>query len=76
MVINSNGVIIRIRADEVSTLGRTTPGVKIMKVEKGNRIVSFAKVVDEDSAQKPVDKKAKPKDPIVGADGSEQLTLV
>ena len=77
MVINSNGVIIRIRADEVSTLGRTTQGVKIMKVEKGNRIVSFAKVIDEESALKPVDKKAKaPKDPNVGADGSEQLTLV
>ena len=77
MVINSNGVIIRIRADEVSTLGRTTQGVKIMKVEKGNRIVSFAKVVDEDSAKKPTDiKKKAPKDPNVGADGSEQLTLV
>ena len=76
MVINSNGVIIRIRADEVSTLGRTTQGVKIMKVEKGNRIVSFAKVVDEDSAKKPTDKKDKPKDPNVGADGNEQLTLV
>ncbi len=77
MVINSNGVIIRIRADEVSTLGRTTQGVKIMKVEKGNRIVSFAKVVDEDSAKKPSEKpKASKKDPNVGADGSEQLTLV
>ena len=77
MVINSNGVIIRIRADEVSTLGRTTQGVKVMKVEKGNRIVSFAKVVDEDSAKKPTDvKKKAPKDPNVGADGSEQLTLV
>jgi hypothetical protein len=48
-----------------------------MKVEKGNRIVSFAKVVDEDSAKKPTDiKKKAPKDPNVGADGSEQLTLV
>lgn len=74
MVINSNGVIIRIRADEVSTLGRTTQGVKIMKVEKDNRIVSFAKVIDEESAQKPTD--AAPKDPNVGADGNEQLTLV
>ena len=76
MVINSNGVIIRIRADEVSTLGRTTQGVKIMKVEKGNRIVSFATVVDEESARKPSDNKKAPKDPNVGADGSEQLTLV
>ena len=73
MVINSNGVIIRIRADEVSTLGRTTQGVKVMKVEKDNRIVSFAKVVDEESAQKPSEE---PKDPNVGADGNEQLTLV
>jgi hypothetical protein len=48
-----------------------------MKVEKGNRIVSFAKVVDEDSAKKPSEKpKASKKDPNVGADGSEQLTLV
>jgi DNA gyrase subunit A len=76
MVINSNGVIIRIRADEVSTLGRTTQGVKVMKVEKGNRIVSMAKVVDEESAKKPSDKKAKAKDPNVGEDGNEQLTLV
>jgi hypothetical protein len=46
-----------------------------MKVDKGNHIVSFAKVVDEDSAQKPTDGK-EPKDPNVGEDGSEQLTLV
>jgi DNA gyrase subunit A len=53
MVINSNGVIIRIRANEVSTSGRTTQGVKVMKVDGENRIVAFAKVVDEESAEKP-----------------------
>jgi len=52
MVINSNGVIIRIRANEVSTSGRTTQGVKVMKVDGENRIVAFAKVVDEESAEK------------------------
>ena len=81
MVINSNGVIIRIRANEVSTSGRTTQGVKIMKVEKDNRIVSFAKVVDEEDAENGKSAKgAKGKDvknenPNVGSDGSEQLTL-
>lgn len=49
MIINSSGVIIRIRAKEVSTSGRTTQGVKIMKVDDDDRIVSFAKVVDKDS---------------------------
>lgn len=74
MVINSNGVIIRIRANEVSTSGRTTQGVKVMKVEKGNRIVSFAKVVDEDAAEKKAEA-AEKKDPNVGADGNQQLTI-
>ena len=54
MLINSNGVIIRIRAEEISTSGRTTQGVKIMKVEEDSHIVSLAKVVDdEENAQKP-----------------------
>ena len=68
MLINSNGVIIRIRANEISKSGRTTQGVKIMKVESGDEIVSFAKVLDEDDASKPMIKKEK-------AD-SEQMTLV
>lgn len=74
MVINSNGVIIRIKANEVSKSGRTTQGVKIMRVESGNRIVSFAKVVDEDDAEstKPVENQ----NPNVGDDGNEQMTLV
>ena len=73
MVINSNGIIIRIRAGEVSKSGRTTQGVKVMKVEKGNRIVSFAKVVDEDDAVTPA---VSEKNPNIGEDGNEQMTLV
>ena len=77
MVINSNGVIIRIRANEVSTSGRTTQGVKIMKVEKDNRIVSFAKVIDEEDAEAKSGKGGKKdKKSNVGADGNEQMTLV
>lgn len=54
MLINSNGVIIRIRAEEIAKSGRTTQGVKIMKVEEDSHIVSLAKVVDdEENAQKP-----------------------
>lgn len=73
MVINSNGVIIRIRASEVSTSGRTTQGVKVMKVDKGNLIVSFAKVVDEENATKTSEGD---KNPNIGNDGNEQMTLI
>lgn len=65
MLINSNGVIIRIRAEEISKSGRTTQGVKIMKVEEDSHIVSLAKVVDdEENAQKPKVSEKK-KSPIV-----------
>ena len=73
LMINSNGVIIRIRAGEVSKLGRATQGVKIMKVEEGTKIVSMAKVIkeDEEEEEKPAKKaKAEPKE-----ETDEQLTL-
>lgn len=47
MLINSDNVIIRIRAKDVSRSGRTTQGVKIMKVNKGQEIVAFAKVLED-----------------------------
>ena len=73
LMINSNGVIIRIRAEEVSKLGRATQGVKIMKVEEGTKIVSMAKVIKEDEEEeaKPAKKaKAEPKE-----ETDEQLSL-
>ena len=53
LMINSDGIIIRIRASEVSILGRATQGVKIMKVDEGSKIVAIAKAIrdDEEEAQ-------------------------
>ncbi|PKM84701.1 MAG: DNA gyrase subunit A [Firmicutes bacterium HGW-Firmicutes-11] len=45
LLINSDGIIIRIRADEVSKLGRATQGVKIMRVAEDSNIISMAKVI-------------------------------
>ncbi|MGI6176867.1 MAG: DNA gyrase subunit A [Eubacterium sp.] len=47
-LINSDGIIIRIRASEVSVLGRATQGVKIMKVADGTKIVAMAKAIKDD----------------------------
>ncbi|MBE6036170.1 MAG: DNA gyrase subunit A [Clostridiales bacterium] len=81
MLINSEGVIIRIPASEVSRLGRATQGVKIMRVEDDANIIAMAKVARDDSededgspeppAQEAPAKKGKAKD----AD-SDQLTLM
>ncbi|MBQ4372226.1 MAG: DNA gyrase subunit A [Firmicutes bacterium] len=48
-LINSDGVIIRISASEVSRLGRTTQGVKIMKVEGDTEIVAMARAPREEA---------------------------
>lgn len=51
LLINSDGIIIRIKADEVSRLGRATQGVKIMKVEDDANIIALAKVIKEDGEE-------------------------
>ena len=67
-LINSDGIIIRIEAGDVSRLGRTTQGVRIMKVEEESEIVALAKAVrEEEDGDEPAKGK---KD-----DGSEQITL-
>ncbi len=66
MLINSDGIIIRINAGEVSRLGRATQGVKIMKVKGEANIISMTKVIREDEAEAADDGKN---------DESEQLEL-
>ena len=48
LLINSEGIIIRIKASEISRLGRATQGVKIMRVDEDTNIVTMAKVIRED----------------------------
>lgn len=48
LLINSDGIIIRIKASEVSRLGRATQGVKIMRVAEEANIITMAKVIKED----------------------------
>ncbi|MGN1383392.1 MAG: DNA gyrase subunit A [Eubacterium sp.] len=52
MLINSDGVVIRIKATDVSILSRATQGVKIMKVDDESRIVAMAKVIGENDIEK------------------------
>ncbi|MBP6005662.1 DNA gyrase subunit A [Candidatus Saccharibacteria bacterium] len=42
MIITKNGVVIRLKLDSISRLGRATQGVKIMRLKEGDRIASLA----------------------------------
>ena len=47
MLINTSGIIIRINVNEISELGRSTQGVKVMRVNESDSIVSIAKISGE-----------------------------
>ena len=44
MLINSDGVLIRLRVDDISVFGRITSGVKLMKTDDEVNVVSIAKI--------------------------------
>jgi len=47
VAISKNGVMIRILCKDISLIGRNTQGVRIMKLDEGDRVVAAAKVVHE-----------------------------
>ncbi len=67
MLINSDGIIIRMQASEVSRLGRATQGVKIMSVAGDANIIAMAKLAREEEMNE--DEKQS------GSEDGQQLTL-
>jgi DNA gyrase subunit A len=48
MIITEKGKIIRLRASEISVIGRNTQGVRLINLEEDEKVVGVAKVVEED----------------------------
>lgn len=51
MLINSEGVIIRIRIGDISTQSRYATGVKLIDLNKDVRVVDIAKIADDEIAE-------------------------
>lgn len=49
ILITTSGKLIRISADDVSSIGRNTQGVRIIRVDSDEKVVALAKVVVDDS---------------------------
>jgi len=50
MLITFHGMIVRIGANELRTIGRATQGVRLITLKEGDKLVAVARVVAEDSA--------------------------
>lgn len=51
MIIADDGTIIRVKAKEISKIGRNTKGVRIMKLKEGSKIVSVVATPSEEDEQ-------------------------
>ncbi len=51
MIITSDGVIIRLKGNNISTFGRVSQGVKLINIPEGTKVVGIAKISEEDVEQ-------------------------
>ncbi len=71
LLINSDGIIIRMAAAEISKLGRATQGVKIMNVGEDANIIALAKVIRDEELDD--EKDEEPQKPGDASDEQEQM---
>jgi DNA gyrase subunit A len=69
ILITSNGKVLRIRARDISVQGRNTQGVRLFDIDEGDKVVSFAKVVEREDEKETAPEKSVPESP-AGQDSS------
>ena len=47
MLITMNGITIRMPVSQISVIGRSTQGVRLMKLEDKDKLVSVAKIIND-----------------------------
>ena len=61
MLISDQGTAVRTRVEEISTLGRNTQGVRVIKTRDDEKLVRLSRIVEDDGAV-PVEDMAEPAD--------------
>lgn len=51
MLISKNGIIIRTKVEQISEIGRNTQGVRVMRLDDGDEVMSAALVVGETNGE-------------------------
>jgi DNA gyrase subunit A len=65
MIMTQNGITIRLRVESISVIGRNTQGVRLVRLDEGDKVAAIASVVkDEDDGAEAQDalEKAKPEE--------------
>lgn len=71
MLVTDRGRLIRIRVADIRVAGRNTQGVKLLDVDEGERVVSLARVVENDTSETAAQAAAENPDATPDADPGE-----
>ena len=63
ILITTNGKVLRIRTKDISVQGRNTQGVRLFDIDEGDKVVSFAKVVEREEEKEATQEKSEPEPP-------------
>jgi DNA gyrase subunit A len=53
MLISQQGMILRMKAGDIRTIGRATQGVRLIEMEEGDMVVSVAKLAEREDEEQP-----------------------
>ncbi|HKN62150.1 MAG TPA: DNA gyrase C-terminal beta-propeller domain-containing protein, partial [Candidatus Acidoferrales bacterium] len=53
MIITGHGKVIRVHAGEIREAGRSTQGVRLLRLDEGDRIAAAAAILEEEAAAEP-----------------------
>jgi DNA gyrase subunit A len=51
LLVTEKGIVIRTRVEEIRQAGRATQGVRVIRLDEGDRVVSVAKVIDPEEQE-------------------------
>jgi DNA gyrase subunit A len=53
MIITQNGITIRLRVNSISVIGRNTQGVRLVRLDDGDKVAAIACVVKDENVEEP-----------------------
>ena len=71
ILITSEGVIIRIDTEDISTYGRVTKGVRLVRLADGVKVISGASVQKDDAEDADIEDNAESADSAVSASDND-----
>jgi DNA gyrase subunit A len=61
MLITEHGITIRSKVDKISVIGRNTQGVRLVRLEEGDKVASVATVIVDEEETKSTELEEAPK---------------